>query len=139
MLVLEPKQLVQEPLRAEMDDTVAAKISLAYTVVQLSEISPWLPLVPGEMWLGSLRDPRLRIVSPIRVRFFSEHDRIVAEAIDLDEFGFGSNMSEAVCDIQRAVSQLYFSLEESKDRLGADLASTSSALQRLVVKTKRPA
>jgi hypothetical protein len=91
-------------------------------------------LVPGEVLLGSLLTPQLRIITPIVVRFFEDHDRVVAEATELNEFGFGSNASEALRDIQRAIAQLYRSLEESVGRLGPDLQSTWSVLRTMVTK-----
>jgi len=135
MPLLEHTHLVHEPQRAEPNDAMA---TVTEPPVMQQEVLLPVVLVPGEMWLGTVFDSRLRVLSPIRVRLFSEHDSVVAEATDLDEFGYGSNISEAVRDIQRAVVQLYFSLEESSDRLGADLASTWAVLQRLVVKIQQP-
>lgn len=93
------------------------------------------PLVPGELLLGTLSDARLKIVDPICVRLSFDHDQIVAEAVALNEFGFGDTASEAVADVQRAIAQLYFSLEESSDRLGLDLQRTWATIQTSVEKT----
>lgn len=71
--------------------------------------------------LGSLRDRRLRVVAPIPVQFRREGQQVVAEAVDLDEFGFGENPSDAVTDLQRAIAELYFGLEKDAVRLGSDL------------------
>jgi len=132
MPLLEPKQLVQESQRAEHDDTIAAQVPYERMVNQ----PPPALLVPGDLLLGSLSDPRLRVVSPIRVRLFLEHDHVVAEAPNLNEFGYGSHISEAVRDIQRAIAQLYLSLEESSTRLGPDLVSTWSTLQCMIVRVR---
>lgn len=128
-------RLVDATQRAEADDTNAAE-RVEPTVVRKPEVSSDELLVPGELLLGSLSDPRLHIVSPILVRLFLEHDSVVAEAIELNEFGYGENISEAVRDIQRAIAQLYFSLEESSAHLGPDLVSTWSALQRMVTRVQ---
>jgi hypothetical protein len=77
--------------------------------------------VPMEMWLGALRDGRLRVVAPFHVSFSREHDHVIAEALEVDEFGFGNNLSEALADLQRALAALYFSLDEEQQRLGPDL------------------
>ena len=64
---------------------------------------------PTEILIGALRDGRLRVVEPIRVKFC------------LNEFGFGSNQSEAISDLQNAIAELYFSLSDDQHRLGPDL------------------
>lgn len=96
------------------------------------------PLVPGEIWLGSLLDPRLKVVAPLLVRLSLDHDRVVAEAPELNEFGFGESASEAVADIQSAVVLLYFSLEEDAPRLGPDLQRTWETIQTFVSKAQTP-
>lgn len=71
--------------------------------------------------LGALRDGRLRVYKPLSVIFNSESGSIIAEASEIDEFGYGQTMSEALADLQRAIAELYFSLESDQARLGADL------------------
>lgn len=135
--------IIQQELRPGMDTALAVRegtkiqISSPPTVVSLEHALPEL-LVPGEIRLATLSDPRLRVTAPIRVRLFEEHGQVVAEATELSEFGFGSNISEAMDDIQRAIAQLYFSLDESSERLGPDLKTAWSGLQRAVVRTKIP-
>lgn len=87
---------------------------------------------PAEMRLGALRDGRLRVVQPFRVRFSSEGPQVIAEAPEVEEFGFGSNPSEALTDLQRALAALYLSLDEEEQRLGPDLARVWHILQRKI-------
>jgi hypothetical protein len=87
---------------------------------------------PAEIQLGALRDGRLRVVQPFRVRFSSEGPQVIAEALEVDEFGFGSNPSEALTDLQRALAALYLSLEEEQQRLGPDLARVWQTLRRKI-------
>lgn len=84
---------------------------------------------PDVMLLGTLRDGRLKVLSPIEVRFTTEADQVVAEAIELAEFGFGGNRSEALDDLQHAITELYFSLKGERDRLGRDLLNVWGTLQ----------
>jgi hypothetical protein len=88
-----------------------------------------------ELLLGSLQEGRLRIQRPIAVRFELEGDHYVAEAVDLAEFGFGKTASESLRDLQRAIAELYYSLEQDSHRLGADLADTWRRIQDYIVKT----
>lgn len=87
------------------------------------------PVVPDHILLGSLRDGRLRVQSPITVKLTKEDQHVIAEATELDEFGFGTNLSEALRDLQRAIVELYLTLEEGKDRLSPDLQRVWATLQ----------
>ena len=97
--------------------------------------------VPARFTLDSLRDGRLRVVEPIEVVPMVEGDKYVAEAPEINEFGFGDTLVGAVADLQAAIAELYFTLEAEQMRLGADLASVWGALSRKVHKadaTSRP-
>lgn len=92
------------------------------------------PVLPDRILLGTLLDGRLQVQSPIIVKFTKEDQRIVAEATELDEFGFGATLSDALRDLQRAIVELYFTLEEGKDRLGPDLQRVWTTLQHQLVR-----
>jgi hypothetical protein len=87
---------------------------------------------PAEIRLGALRDGRLRVIEPFSVRFSSEGPHVIAEAPEADEFGFGTNPSEALADLQHALAALYFSLEEEQQRLGPDLERVWQTMQQKV-------
>ncbi len=97
----------------------------------LSRVSP---VLPEHILLGSLRDGRLRVQSPITVKLIKEDQHIIAEAIELDEFGFGTNLSEALRDLQRAIVELYFTLEAEQDRLGPALQKIRATLQHKLLR-----
>ena len=84
--------------------------------------------------LGSLRDGRLRVVEPIEVSPMLEGGKHVLEAPELNEFGFGDNLSEALSDLQAAIAELYFTLEDDQERLGPDLSSVWAELSLKVRK-----
>lgn len=92
------------------------------------------PVLPDHILLGSLRDGRLRVQSPITVKLTKEDQHVIAEATELDEFGFGTNLSEALRDLQRAIVELYFTLETEQDRLGPDLQKIRATLQRKLLR-----
>ena len=85
-----------------------------------------------EFLLDSLRDGRLRVVEPISVSRTMEDGEVVLEAHELNEFGFGATMSEAIADLQTAIAELYFTLEAERDRLGPDLAAVRETLTRKI-------
>lgn len=82
--------------------------------------------------LGSLRDGRLRVVESVEAVRTTEEGKCVVEAPELNEFGFGDNLSEAITDLQAAIAELYFTLEAEQDRLGPDLAMVWATLSRKV-------
>ena len=118
---------VQSPETVSFDEKFR-KLSIARTWAKLDEPVP----ASGQVLLGSLRDGRLRVYSPIRVKFTHEGQHVTAEAVDLNEFGFGRNVSEAITDLQHAIVELYFTLEKEQDRLGRDLENVWSELQKLI-------
>lgn len=89
---------------------------------------------PSTVALGFLRDGELRVREAIEVAILEEDGQIIAEAEELNEFGAGDNQSEAVIDLQHAIAELYFSLEEDKDRLGPGLQRVWEVLQVKVEK-----
>ena len=86
--------------------------------------------MPERFALGSLRDGRLRVVESIEVAQMMEGGKYVVEATDLNEFGFGDNLSEAVADLQAAIAELYLTLEADQRQLGPDLAAVWGILSR---------
>ena len=118
---------VQSPETVSFDASLR-KLSIARSWGKLDEPVP----VSGQVLLGSVRDGRLRVYSPIRVKFTHEGQHVIAEAVELNEFGFGGNVSEAITDLQHAIVELYFTLEKEQDRLGRDLQNVWSKLQKLI-------
>ena len=84
----------------------------------------------GKLTIDRLADERLRVVEPIDVVQREEDGQCVVEAAELNEFGFGNNLSEAIADLQAAVAELYFTLDAERNRLGPDLAAVWATLNR---------
>ena len=118
---------VESPETVSFDEKFR-KLSIARSWGKLDEPVP----ASGQVLLGSLRDGRLRVYSPIRVKFSHERQHVIAEAVELNEFGFGRNVSEAITDLQHAIVELYFTLEKEQGRLGGDLQNVWSKLQKLI-------
>lgn len=89
-------------------------------------------MVPSRILLGSLADRRLQVHIPLPVKLSTEGGHVIAEAEELDEFGFGTNPSEAIRDLQRALAELYFTLEQEQHRLGPDLQRVWGRLQSAI-------
>ena len=89
---------------------------------------------PARFTLDSLPDGRLRVVEPIEIIPMVEGDKHVAEAPEINEFGFGDTLVGAIADLQAAIAELYFTLEAEQRRLGPDLAAVWGTLSQKVHK-----
>ena len=137
-MVTKIQQTAQPPAR-QRDDVEAS--DREFREILLSGLMPpdyvamdWPAAVPREALLGSVRDGRLRVQSPIRVKFTQEGQNIIAKAVEFNEFGFGENPSEALVDLQHAIAELYFTLDKEHDRLGRDLQRVRAKLQKKIHK-----
>lgn len=122
----------EKPPAAPFEDEVIIQYLLNELTGRMFE-SPQID-DPKKILLGFLRDGSLRVISPFQVRITNEGKNTIAEAIELDEFGFGNSVSEAIVDLQRAVAELYFTLEREQERLGVDLQKTWNVLQEKILK-----
>jgi hypothetical protein len=124
-------EIKQFPRTRPIDNEVESLGNL----IPLENIKPKLALkMPNDILLGSLRDGRLKVISPINVKFSLEGDQTIAESPELNEFGFGENWFEALADLQRAISELYFTLEKEHKKLGIDLQNVWQVLQKKILK-----
>ena len=92
---------------------------------------------PG-LTLEQLDDDRLRVVEPISVRKTTEAGQFVLEAPEINEFGYGDTLPEALADLQAAIAELYFTLDADKERLGSDLQAVHATLIRKLHRTNAP-
>jgi hypothetical protein len=87
---------------------------------------------PKKILFGVIAHPRLRIKRPIRLEVSRKKGTVVAHCTDLNEFGCGVSMSDALDDFSKGIAELFFSLEQDSDRLGSDLAKLKEKLGRYV-------
>ena len=109
----------EEPLRDLLPFIISQdKLEMSVVKDQILSIEPTLP---STMLLGALHNPRLHLIAPLTITFESENDDIIAHCEDLEEFGFGKHLTEAIEDLQAAIAELYFTLKEENNRLGSNL------------------
>lgn len=68
--------------------------------------------------LYSLRHPQLKLSSPIAVSLEDDGVQVIAAAYDLDVFGYGETEWEALDDLRRTITDLYFTLKDEARALG---------------------
>ena len=118
----------EEPLR----DLLPFILSSKATVVSKGQIPSIGPTLPSTMLLAALRDPRLRLTAPLTVTFERENNDIVAYCEELEEFGFGVHLTEAIEDLQATIAELYFTLKEENDKLGSNLKRIWQSLRQKI-------
>ena len=105
----------------EKADKLTADDGIPNNVSELFQDQIMTVRTSRKILIGSLRDGRLKVNSPIKVVFSKEADSFIAEAMELNEFGFGNNEAEALSDLQRTIVELFLTLDEDKSHLGKDL------------------
>ena len=125
-------------LPSEPDDSVARGSSHGTELSnQDHHVVGELP-TPEQFLLGFLRDGRLWVTEPFEATWYMESDEYVVEAHEIAEFGFGRTIPEATADLQRAIAELYFTLEREQERLGSDLAAIRLTLARKIRRFDAP-
>jgi hypothetical protein len=69
--------------------------------------------LPKEIKIGGLLDPRVRLRAPLLVEVREEDGLISVWNGDLEEFGSGESLGDALDDFQRTVASLYFTLRDN--------------------------
>lgn len=93
-------------------------------------LAPAFASFPPRFLLSHLRDGRIRVKEPIAVTWTLEDGTYIVEASDFNEYGEGDTIAQAIEDLQASIAELYFELDEHKDRLGADLQQVFESLTR---------
>jgi hypothetical protein len=84
--------------------------------------------IPRSLAFAPSIDPNLKIVKPFTVRVERCETTTAALAEEIEEFGYGDNISEALHDLGKTIAELYFSLEQHAANLGPGLQSLKTKL-----------
>ena len=87
---------------------------------------------PGLLELATLPDDRLRMKAPIEVKIEREGEYYVARCDELNEFGYGESPTEAIEDLQLVLVELYWTLKEEQEKLGAGMVEVWEHLRELI-------
>jgi hypothetical protein len=83
---------------------------------------------PTSILFGALRDPQLRLRKPIPLKIEVKEGLVSAIFEEIQEFGCGKTMSEAVSDFSSVLVELYVRLSEEAVPLSDDLQRIKSTL-----------
>jgi hypothetical protein len=87
---------------------------------------------PERLLFGALDDPELRLKRAIPLSLSVEESEIVVMWAEVDEFGHGSTMGEALDDLGHTLRELYRSLYAREAQLGPDLQSVKQILGKYI-------
>lgn len=100
----------------------------------LDELLPRMERI-GErkpLLLYDLRHDKLKLVKPVAVLLEYDEKQVIAIAYDLDLFGYGETEMEALDDLRHTIVDLYLTLKENKDTLGAGAQKVWAYLSSIV-------
>jgi hypothetical protein len=89
---------------------------------------------PLKIQFGGLLDQRLYFRVPLPVEVHREREIYVASSVEVGQFGYGSNSAEALDDLGKTLSEMYFYLEEAEQSgaLGEPLAKQYGVLRTFI-------
>lgn len=95
---------------------------------------------PLELMFGGPLDRGVRAKRPLPVQISRESGTYVVNCEAIEQFGYGSDMSEALDDFGKTVAEmfLYLSEESKADRLGDELAHRYEVLQQYLERRDLP-
>ena len=80
--------------------------------------------------LDSLSDSRLRVIEPFQIQIIVEGDTVIVDAPEINDYGEGDTVEEAIKDLQASIVELFSDLAEEKDRLGTGLQHVYETLTK---------
>lgn len=83
---------------------------------------------PTSILFGALRDPHLRLRKPILLKIEEKEGLVSAIFEDIQEFGCGKTMSDALSDFSSTVAELYIRLSHENALLSGDLLRVKNTL-----------
>lgn len=127
------ESLERQPLAPWIDEAAGEPLASLTPLPEFASLGSILaPVASDDILVGALGDARLRVLSPLHVKFTLENEDFIAEAVEFDEFGFGDSRSAALRDLQRTIVELYFTLQSEQEALGPDLRNVWSRLQEKI-------
>jgi hypothetical protein len=77
--------------------------------------------IPREILFAASPGRGLYFKKPISLTIYREQEAYIAYASDIEEFGYGESVAQALDDFGKTICELYLSLSKDKDRLGRHL------------------
>lgn len=92
------------------------------------------PATPDEILLGFIDSPDLKLQKPLLLTISREEKYIVASWLELNLFGYGAHLTDAIEDFRQTLVELFLELDSEPDKLSADLCETYNSLKEWIIK-----
>ena len=92
---------------------------------------------PPQLLFGGLRHPNFRLRKPIPLRTEEEEGTVSVAWEDIQEFGYGGTLSEALSDFAATVTELLISLSREDSPLSNDLSTVREKLAEYIERRQR--
>jgi hypothetical protein len=92
-----------------------------------------LSKIPETHWIQNLRRLSYHLRQPIPVVIERDGDVVIATYDDIDLYGTGADVQEAISDLCLAIVQYYEGLKENESRLGDFPAQDYAFLKQMIV------
>jgi hypothetical protein len=100
-------------LKLEEELRSLTKLVTSELLPRIIEIADRKPIL-----LYSLHNPNLKLKEPLAVYLEHDKDQTIAFCYDLDLFGYGETEGEALEDLRKTISDLYYELKGNRGKLG---------------------
>lgn len=91
-----------------------------------------LRITPYHLEIRSLHHELFTLKEPISVIIEEEEDQVITYAPDLEIYGCGDDVGEALEDLRESIVELYMDLRKNKGKLGKDLERIWIYLSRAI-------
>jgi len=101
-----------------------------------NNLENFVPTQPYTIFIQNLRHPfyHLRCSIPILIGY--EDDVIIATYHDIDMYGTGSDMQEALSDLCAAIVEYYETLKDDEENLGLLTSQHYAFLEQIIVENR---
>ena len=121
-------QTIEEQLTSERISALLNRIS-EFTEVTLK--------LPHTIFIGSLRHDWYKLTLPIPVSIEYEEDAVIASFYDVDVYGIGNEIQEAITDLCSQIVEVYELYLQNEHRLGSVPRREWKYLQTIVKPVER--
>ena len=91
---------------------------------------------PETYWIQNLQHPAYQLSRPIPIMIENDINVVIATYDDIDLYGTGDDVQEAISDLCSAIVEYYEGLKENENRLGDIPTQEYAFLKQIIVKAQ---
>jgi hypothetical protein len=103
---------------------------------EIDSIGEQIPTQSHTIFIQNLRHPVYQLRHPIPVLIETDEDVIIATHYDIDMYGTGDDVQEAISDLCAGIIEYYESLKDDEDNLGPLPAQEYAYLNQIIMEVE---